>query len=162
MIVMYNKIAWYGKNLDRLFIINLTIDNINYGNVIVNPEENIFGKMVLEYCKENNIEITEKVATQDESYYADLEDDMIKRAITNAVQNQLDSLAKQRNYDSVESCITYYNSSDSVFANEAKAMLDYRDKCWRTCYNLLDQYTSGEIVRPTPVDVLNALPVLEW
>ena len=70
--------------------------------------------------------------------------------------------AAGKGYDSANSCISYYNSADPVFSKEAKIMLDWRDRCWRYCYNLLDEYQAGKIERPSVEFVLESLPKIEW
>jgi hypothetical protein len=60
-------------------------------------------------------------------------------------------------YDNGFALAGYYDSSNNKFAAEAKAFVEFRDKCWTICYDFLNRYNSGEIRRPLPAEVLNAI-----
>ena len=79
-----------------------------------------------------------------------------------AVQNLLDSKAREKNYDNGFAIASYANSTDVIFHEEANRFIAWRDTCWRKCYNILAQFQSGEIEMPTVEYVLNRLPSLEW
>lgn len=49
------------------------------------------------------------------------------RAIRDAAAQWLLSKAKERGYDSVESCVGYYNSTRDRYQREARAMVAWRD-----------------------------------
>lgn len=116
------------------------------------------------WCNENNAHIEDMgnyyevvanpiyVPTQEE----------IKRMFTDAIQNYLDTTAQSRRYDNIFTAISYVNSTDEVFAREAKACLEWRDKVWRTCYNILDEVEDGLREIPTIEELMAELPVIEW
>ena len=161
MEVTYTNARYRGNDKKIVEIFNLTIDGISYGSVTANVESSVIGKMFQEYVTKNNIELAVLPAFSD--YENSLTDDeMLKAAIIRAVQNQLDSIATSRGYDNANSCVTYCNSSDPTFAQEAKAMSDWRDKCWRYCYQLLADYQAGKIEKPSVISVLKSLPTIEW
>ena len=82
--------------------------------------------------------------------------------IQSAVQNLLDSKAREKNYDNGFAIASYANSTDAIFHDEANRFIAWRDACWRECYNILAQFQSGEIEMPTVEYVLERLPSLNW
>lgn len=86
----------------------------------------------------------------------------LKKMFTDVIQNYLDTTAQSRRYDSIFTAISYVNSTDETFAREAKACLEWRDKVWRTCYNILDEVEAGLREIPTIEELMSELPVIEW
>lgn len=119
---------------------------------------------VAKWCNENNAHIEDKgnyyevvanpiyVPTQEE----------IKKMFTDVIQKYLDTTAQSRRYDNIFTAISYVNSTDETFAREAKACLEWRDKVWRTCYNILDEVEAGLREIPTIEELMAELPVIEW
>ena len=161
MNVFYSNLAWYGDTKKYLLAQDLTIDLVSYGNVIMDVDTNVFAKQVLDYADKNNIEI-EVLDIPDFRGQTTSSEEMIQTAVVNAVQGHLDVIAKQKNYDDALSISTYATSTDEIFASEAKKFIEYRDKCWRKCYDMLAQYLRREIALPTPDDVLAQLPEFSW
>lgn len=161
MEVAYTNARYRGKDKKIIEVSNLNIDGIDYGFVRADVESSVVGKMFQDYVTRNNIELA---VLPDYSDYGNAltDDEMLKNAIVRAVQNQIDATAAGKGYDNANSCISYYNSADPVFSKEAKVMLDWRDRCWRYCYNLLDEYQAGKIERPSVEFVLESLPKIEW
>ncbi len=161
MEITYTKAVYANDSKQVIDINDLCIDGVVYGFVRANIETTVIGKMFQDYLTKNNIEL--EVAPSDGSYITSFTDDeMLKHAIVLAVQATIDDQAQSRGYDNANSCISYYNSTDPVFAREAKAMTAWRDKCWRTCYNLLDDYLARKIARPTVDSVIESLPKMDW
>lgn len=86
----------------------------------------------------------------------------LKKSIISAVQTVLDDTAKSRGYDNGFALASYSYSTDETFASEAKSYVEWRDKTWRYCYSLLDQYLKGEIDAPTIEYVLENMPKIVW
>lgn len=87
-----------------------------------------------------------------------------KSEIVTAVQEQLDAAAQSKGYDSGEMLATYATDPDPEFGAQGRAYVAWRGKCWRKCYDILDQVLAGEL-EPEDVTVsfvLGALPPLEW
>ena len=161
MEVSYTTATWLDKAKKNLAISNLSIDGVAYGYVRANVETSVIGKMFLDYITENKIELeTDPMPEEFIETFSD--DEMLKTAIILAVQSEIDYAAKTRGYDNANSCVSYYNSTDPVFAKEAKAMVKWRDQCWRKCYNLLDDYLARKIERPTVDSILQSLPKMDW
>lgn len=85
-----------------------------------------------------------------------------QQQLTQAVQDHMDSTAQTKGYDNIHTACSYYNSTDHIFATEGQACLQWRDKVWRTCYNILDEVKAGTRKIPTAEELIAELPVLEW
>lgn len=76
----------------------------------------------------------------------------------------LDATVHQRNYKNVESCVSYFNSTDDKYRSEAIAVNRWRDDLYRTAQNTLDKVRAGEIDRHT-VDldyIVSQVDPLDW
>lgn len=83
-------------------------------------------------------------------------------AVTMEVQQHLDATARSRNYDGILSLCTYATSTDTTFAAEGQAGVEWRDSCWRSCYQVLAAVKAGTRAIPTPQEMVLALPPMEW
>ena len=82
---------------------------------------------------------------------------------TTFVQNYMDNKVKERNYDSVHTCIgTYIDSPVKKFADEAKAVKDWVSYVWEKCYARIDEVKAGERELPTEETLIEELPELVW
>ena len=81
---------------------------------------------------------------------------------TNAVQEHLDSVAKDRNYDGILSLCTYATSSNTTFAAEGQAGVAWRDSVWTDCYTILANVESGVRTQPTVEELVAELPTIVW
>ena len=52
--------------------------------------------------------------------------------IDSQIEAYLDARVKEHNYKSVESCVSYFNSTDDKYRAEARAILEWRDHIYRT------------------------------
>lgn len=84
------------------------------------------------------------------------------RNITSAVQDTLDTKAKERNYDGILSACTYATSSNIKFKAEGQACVDWRDSVWATCYEIMGEVQAGMRQLPSVEQVLSELPQLVW
>ena len=82
--------------------------------------------------------------------------------IQNAVQNLLDSKAREKNYDNGFAIASYALSTNDIFRSEAARFIAWRDAVWGKCYQILDAYKAGEIEMPSVENVIAVLPELEW
>lgn len=76
----------------------------------------------------------------------------------------LDATVQQRNYKNVESCVSYFNSTEDKYRTEAIAVNRWRDDLYRTAQNTLDKVRSGEIDWHT-VDldyIVSQVDPLDW
>lgn len=78
---------------------------------------------------------------------------------TNAVQAWLDSTARQNNYDSLASCISYINSAVPQYKADAAAAIAWRDAVWPAGYQMLTaQATNPPDPLPSYEDLIAQLP----
>lgn len=82
--------------------------------------------------------------------------------ISIAVQKYMDSKAQERNYDNILSACTYTNSTNTTFAAEGQACLNWRDAVWAKCYEIMFDVQSGIRPIPSEVEVISELPVFSW
>ncbi len=78
-----------------------------------------------------------------------------------AVQIHLDSMAKERDFFSIEDAISYALSSDSFWAAEARAAVNARDAAWKVYYTLVDGLRDG-VEAPSVEDFIEWLPKVDW
>ena len=86
----------------------------------------------------------------------------VKQQLTQAVQNHMDTIAVERNYDNIISCTTYATSLNPKFSAEGQAAVEWRDNVWVTCYQILDDVKAGNRPIPTEDELIAELPVLTW
>jgi len=79
-----------------------------------------------------------------------------------AVQKVLDAKANERGYDGILSLCSYATSTNTTFAAEGQAGVEWRDGAWAACYALLNAWQDGTIPAPSEADVIAALPVMAW
>lgn len=86
----------------------------------------------------------------------------IQQQLTSAVQRHMDSMAEERNYDSIISCCTYATSLNPKFSAEGQAAVEWRDNVWVVCYQILDKVKADQRQIPTEDELIALLPSMEW
>ncbi len=86
----------------------------------------------------------------------------LQQKYTKLVQNYMDKAVQAKGYDDVFTCISYVDSTDEIFRREAQAVLAWRDKVWRLCYDILAEVNAGQRAVPSESELLAMLPKLEW
>lgn len=87
----------------------------------------------------------------------------IQKKLTDAVQNYMDEVAKQKNYDNILSACSYVDTGDSEFDNDGILARKWRSAVWRTYYTVLADVLSGERGIPNENELRNViLPRLNW
>ena len=157
--ISYDDLSWFGEDKEKLHALNLTIEDIKYGDVIVDINENSIGIALNKYIIDNDLVLPiEETGSQEHEY----SDDELFEIIQTAITKLLNDKAKEKNYDDAVSCCSYYNSSIENFKNEAQKFSKWRDEVWSVCYDLMNKYLNKEIERPTLDDVLGKLPNFDW
>lgn len=105
--------------------------------------------------KNNEIQTRPDVAAIIAAYNPD---EIVIRAINQAVQNHLDATAQARGYDSMLSCVSYAASLMSIWSAEGQAACDWRDACWQRTFDIIHAGTPY----PTPAEVVAQLPPMVW
>ncbi len=79
-----------------------------------------------------------------------------------AIQVQLDTVARSHDFDSGLAAATYVTSANPAYAADAQAFVAWRDAVWAYAYAELAKVMAGERAQPT-IDVLIAeLPAMVW
>lgn len=82
---------------------------------------------------------------------------------TATVQQHLDLFARTRNYDNIQSAVSYKGCGVQKFEVEADYCNRMRAQVWATLYTMLDEVLSGNREIPSSsTEVIDMLPVLEW
>lgn len=81
---------------------------------------------------------------------------------TAAIQSHLDTTARERHYDDIQSAITYRGDPNPVFAAEADALFNWRSAVWSYSTAELDKVKSGKRKQPTLEEFIAELPAFNW
>lgn len=81
---------------------------------------------------------------------------------TVAIQAHLDATAQSKGYDGILSLCSYVSSTNSTYAAQAKAGLDWRDNVWAYANNLLASVKAGTTPAPTEAALIAELPTITW
>jgi len=77
------------------------------------------------------------------------------------LQAWMDGTAQQNGYDDVVSCVSYKDSGVAQWAQDAAAMISWRDAVWQWAYqqqSTLDAMTPGQIASLTPDYIISQAP----
>ncbi|RVJ51273.1 hypothetical protein CN166_28045 [Sinorhizobium medicae] len=79
-----------------------------------------------------------------------------------AIQAHLDAKARERQYDGIQTAITYRGDPNPQFAAEAEALFAWRSAVWTYSTAELVKVLAGERPQPSVEDFMAELPVFEW
>jgi len=77
------------------------------------------------------------------------------------LQTWMDGIAQQNGYDNVVSCVSYKDSGVAQWAQDAAAMIAWRDAVWQWAYQqqpTLDAMTPEQIAGLTPEYIISQAP----
>lgn len=80
---------------------------------------------------------------------------------TNALNALFNSKAKEKNYDSEISIVSYASSNNQTWATEATQFIAWRDSCWQYAYGVLAEVEAGSTA-PTLQEFINNMPQIIW
>lgn len=87
----------------------------------------------------------------------------IQKALEAYVQRFMDTkVTEERQYDSVQSCLSYRGDPNPRWAQDAEDVFLWRSAVWTKCHELLNAWKRGEIGYLTPEEVIAQLPELRW
>ena len=109
---------------------------------------------------ENGVIVTTK-AEAEAAYLASLKAAQVAE-YTSAVQRHLDEEARTKNYDGILSACTYATSTNTTFAAEGQAAVQWRDSVWAGCYAILADVEAGNRTSPSVEELINELPTITW
>lgn len=79
-----------------------------------------------------------------------------------ALQAHIETTAASRGYDSSASLVSYSESTNAQWANEARAFIAWRDAVWEYAYAVLASVEPGQRSAPTVHGLISELPTLVW
>ena len=81
--VTYDDLSWFGEDKEQLHALNLIIENVKYGDVIVNVYNDAIGIALNKYIVDNNLTLPiEETGSQEHEYSDDELFEIIQTAIT--------------------------------------------------------------------------------
>jgi hypothetical protein len=87
--------------------------------------------------------------------------DQLRVRLSAAIQERLDTFARTRLYDGIQSACTYAASGNPAFAAEGRRCVALRDETWAAAY-VLEAVLAGARPAPTLEDLWAGLPALTW
>ncbi|HTO32075.1 MAG TPA: hypothetical protein VL202_12975 [Pararhizobium sp.] len=81
---------------------------------------------------------------------------------TAAIQAHLEAKAAERDYDSIQSAVSYRGDPNGQFAAEAEALFVWRSAVWTYATAELDKVTTGQRTQPGIEEFVGELPAFVW
>lgn len=78
------------------------------------------------------------------------------------LQNFINSVSMQKQYESALHCATYATSTVAEWASEAQAFIAWRDSVWTYSYAELEKFENSERQPVSFEDFLTELPTIVW
>jgi uncharacterized protein (UPF0297 family) len=78
------------------------------------------------------------------------------------VKTNLDTFAQQKGYDNILSVVSYINSSNTTYKNDANTAIHLRDETWTTLNEIINQIKANTIQVTSYSQIANSLPSLVW
>jgi|GEM_PF-1701304 len=85
---------------------------------------------------------------------------ILLRHMTDAVQQHMDSVAAERNYDGIQSAALRAALPNSPFHAEGVAYGEWMDACWSHCYQVQADVEAGAREQPSTEELIAELPEL--
>lgn len=74
----------------------------------------------------------------------------------------MDGVVQERKYASIQTCVSYRDSTVPKFRDEGAAAFVWRDRVYTALYAYIDDVLRGEREIPTVEELINELPKIEW
>jgi|SRR5690606_30281586 len=78
------------------------------------------------------------------------------------IAGHINSIAREKDYDNGIACITYANSTNATWEQEALAFIAWRDAVWAYAYPELDEFENGQREEIPVNEFLLELPAIVW
>lgn len=79
-----------------------------------------------------------------------------------AIDRHLDATAAERQYDSIQTAVTYRDDPNPQFAAEGEALFTWRSEVWTYATAELAKVEAGERPVPTVEAFIGELPAMAW
>ncbi|KSV64046.1 hypothetical protein N185_35350 [Sinorhizobium sp. GW3] len=86
----------------------------------------------------------------------------LQSAYTVAIQHHLDAKARERQYDGIQTAITYRGDPNPQYHAEGEALFAWRSAVWTYSTAELAKVLGGERARPNLEDFIGELPEFVW
>ena len=86
----------------------------------------------------------------------------LQATYTAAIQGHLDAKARERQYDGIQTAITYRDDPNPQFAAEGAALFIWRSAVWTYSTAELAKVLAGERERPSVAVFVAELPAFVW
>lgn len=86
----------------------------------------------------------------------------LQAQFTAAIQDHLDATARQRQYDGIQTAITYRDDPNAQYAAEGQALFEWRSAVWTYATAELSKVLSAEREIPQVDAFLGELPAFSW
>lgn len=82
------------------------------------------------------------------------------RYIKTVIDNEMNRVVSVRDYDSVDTLVSWLNSSNDIYVMEARAGIAYKDACIAYYYNLINNYDdTSELYEE---EIIAGMPKIDW
>ena len=88
--------------------------------------------------------------------------EVLRKQLTAAIDNHVESVAKSREYNNAAALAGYANSTVPEWAAEAQTFVAWRDAVWLQTFTMLEQVMSGALTPPTEEELLASFPEIVW
>lgn len=103
----------------------------------------------------------DRLATAEEQLAWDLV--VSKGRLGSALQEHMDSAARSRGYDDIQSAVTYAEETAvAQFQAEGLALRAWRSLVWAYAYSVMASVEEGSRAVPSPAELIAELPTLVW
>lgn len=84
------------------------------------------------------------------------------RVASQAIQAHMDTKAREREYDSIHTAISYRDDPNPKFAAEAEDLFNWRSAVWTAALSILHDVEQGNRPVPSTEELIAELPTLVW
>lgn len=167
MIVTVSEIHYIGKNRKAIEVKNLVVDGHAFGNRVLDIESNLFAKLVIDYARKNNIEITESKEYPSDTVFAisvfSNQREMELEKFSDIMESKIRITPQERGYDSPETLVSYMFSSNEQYKKEAKNFIEWRDQAYDKIFEVIDKFKTDDTYNlPDIGEVFEAIGPVYW
>lgn len=167
MIVTVSEIHYIGKNKKAIEVKNLVVDGHAFGNRILDIESNLFAKLVIDYARKNNIEITESKEYPSDTVFAvsafSNQREMELEKFSDIMESKIRITPQERGYDSPETLVSYMFSNNEQYKKEAKNFIEWRDQAYAKIFAIIDKFKTDDTYNlPDIGEVFEDIGPIDW
>lgn len=134
-------------------------EQMKNGQIIVKDDSDGNGPYIYKWEMGNIIKPTDEEIL---SWQSEVTLTQFQKNVTQLISEYIENVAKEKDYDSALSCVSYSTSTNTIWQAEATAFISWRDSVWEFCIEQYALIETGEISQPTEQEVIDALPQITW